>query len=69
MWIRVGALIIVVGFVLDGCASVKEWIRDPSAGRVFALDGVVLVIHPQTSQPESLELNSRVFAGDVVRTV
>jgi len=69
MWRRVGPVLLVVGVLLTGCASLTKLLLDPSAGQVRAFEGQVLVLRPGTSQPQRLDLESPVFAKDIVRTL
>ncbi|MBI3328957.1 MAG: FecR domain-containing protein [Nitrospinae bacterium] len=66
---RVGVVIIAVGLLLNGCAGLQSRILETSAGRVTALKGEALVIRPGENEPQSLDLDSKVFPRDVVRTL
>ncbi len=68
---RVGAVIIGLGLLLNGCAfltSLQNRAIDTSAGHVRAYEGKVIALRVGASEPEGLDLDSKLFVGDVVRT-
>lgn len=68
---RMGAVVIGLGLLLQGCAiltSLKGQVVDTSAGHVRAYEGKVVALRVGASEPEGLDLDSKVFVGDVVRT-
>ena len=68
---RMGAVVIGLGLLLQGCAiltSLKGRVVDTSAGHVRAYEGKVVALRVGASEPEGLDLDSKVFVGDVVRT-
>jgi hypothetical protein len=69
---RVGAVVFGLGLILNGCAmltSLKNQVVEPSAGQVRAYEGKIVAIRAGASEPESLDLDSKVFAGDIIRTL
>jgi hypothetical protein len=69
---RVGAVVVGLGLMLNSCAilaSLKDQVVEPSAGQVRAYEGKVVAIRAGASEPESLDLDSKVFAGDIIRTL
>ena len=64
---RVGAVVIALGLLLQGCATLRGRV-DTSAGQVRAYEGRVVALRVGASEPEALDLDSKLFVGDVVRT-
>jgi ferric-dicitrate binding protein FerR (iron transport regulator) len=61
-------LVVVTAILVSGCAAVTREMSDTSAGRVTALEGEAVVLRTGTTRAQSLGLDSRVFAKDVVQT-
>lgn len=57
------AVVIALGLLLQGCATLTGRVVDTSAGHIRAYEGKVVALRFGASEPEGFDLDSKLFVG------